>query len=1264
MKVSVIITAILVAQVSASFFDVFHGAVLTVQNGFGKLLSDVVTDVKETVDCTILAVEHVLSLSPDATARYYEKCGTNKTDSVSDARQDASLPNVEVTLNLPSNEEFLQKVIPGEIDEKINETLSKAFDNYKSHDDVLSIEKVLAKESEQLAGVSGLVKKELEKLSNKVNTDLKNIDKQRDSQPSVDTILQEIKVLEKRELTTKNITEANEIHQVINQLLGKLNAIEATEATENVKLQEILKELENNSNNSFVGLRYQFEQWKEQESRHLNEIISRIDENEKISELHNGTYNKFGFNQNRSVSFIDDMKRDDVDPFSSYLETSSNNTTLIKNIMDNTTSSRTFGNDKTLISVANDVLFSQNKTFKNSVVNDALKTNNSYFDIDRSIANEVIHPTESLNSTTLGPSELSRSVNQSTTTNDNTNEAVKKTALDITDKTPLNENHVNDSTTEFEKQKPMAKWESTATIISTKENDSNKTVITSNPKQGLEIEVVKIHVKSKNDSNELSFDSAKNNVAIVRSAVETEITATSQNKNNLNYTVISNKSNAAVKNISKNTTNPVNIISSTFSTNELVSTLATFDDINSNDVIIISSSSSTKISTLVNKSIMPIETMSTTGNVESSTITTITMENSDNFDDTKIMSTTIPAAKYAPVSENIQPIESNTVSIKEEATTTTGHINDVVIEETNNIQPIESNTGSTKEATMTTGHVNDIVIEETNNIQPIESNTASTKEEATTTTGHYSNDVVIEETSNTISNNTTITSYSSPIVENSTINQTFGPNETITTLENEKPLTTSNESIVTITASPIIENTPVSDTLEVIELITTSKITNGTYATITSPTPIESTSKNRNIQGVNITTFFSNKVESINSIATEKADGDNKSKLNENIAPSEIKQTLTSDTFTDTDSDSITSAPLLLTEITTVNEGNDHVKSTASAKNVPTILITKPAIIPDEDKNENTGSNDTVTNTTNDMESIQKVEITTVFKEQYLSSTSTQSAINEIVTTSITLPPTDRIHINEENLGNSSRLEANLFLRTPQDKNPLLTVTENPSVTRKWTTVNELDQQKYNTSGTPGNDSDYSVSKSISDRSLKTGQSLIDPEVPYKIPLYDKQVLSPIIRGIYKNKLQDADEFASLDAIDEQRLASPLIPELTNPPKKPPRIMNLGKPSFLSPLYPLRPPLSLNDKAPENTNRPPGLTTHIPRITEPRAKNYKSLSMDYDSFFHMPPRNSEAHKRALKEALQLMANSKRSDRIINNIMKNKNKFNARSIFNG
>lgn len=260
--------------------DVFQGAVLSVQNSFGKLFSDVVTDVKDTVDCTILAVEHILSLSEDATARYYKKCASAKNDTKNDSQQKNNFPVLEISI--ANNEEYLKKELPAEIDDRINATLIKILNGYNPHDELVEVQKELAKETERLADVSDLVRQELDKLSKEIRLGFTNVER-KGYKPSVDSILGEIKVLEEIEQNIRNSSEANEIHQLVGNVLNKLHEIESSGAKQNNKIDGILRDLEKSSNRSYKDMRQQLEDWKAEEARHLNVIKAKMDEHENVS---------------------------------------------------------------------------------------------------------------------------------------------------------------------------------------------------------------------------------------------------------------------------------------------------------------------------------------------------------------------------------------------------------------------------------------------------------------------------------------------------------------------------------------------------------------------------------------------------------------------------------------------------------------------------------------------------------------------------------------------------------------------------------------------------------------------------------------------------------------------------------------------------------------------------------------------------------------------------------------------------------------------
>lgn len=1190
---------------SASFFDVFNGAVLSVQNSFGKMLNDVVTDVKETFDCTILAVEHVLSFSNDATRRYHEKCGsvTNQTNSVSEIRKDiATEPRLELTFNLPNNSEYLQK-IPDAIDAKINETLSEVLVNYKSHDNEI-IENVVAKESEQLAGVSISVTKEFHKLSHEVTTNLKEFDRHRDS--PVDTILKEIKVLEKRDENTK-ISEASEFHQVIDQVLGKLHSIEATEVNENTKLRLILEDLESNCNNSFVDLRKQLKAWKKEESKHLSQMKSEIEEHEKMFD-NARSFNRQGF---------------------------------------------------------------ENPTTVRSSELTALPTNQF---------------------TTL----------HNNLTNNNTNESLTNSTVKIINSAPVNKTipPVN-LPTNLNKQEALALATIEPTVFSTNKMNLNETVTSSNPLQPLEIGAVKgaiLPVKSNTEpGNKVSSVSALNNdTVIIRETAGIEMTSTSKSNNNTNDTM--SAANTMVENTSVNKSKSENVKSSTSVTSEGAATLATFHVIASNDTIPTNTLSYINISTPVNRTTVHIETSTATVHEKSSTAEIISKNDSNN-----IMLQSSSNLESATISETVHHREITLASGKDQSIT---ELYDAIISNNSllnvnnapasvSVKPEEKERTSDNEkyskVTMKTVDDNDTnntvitsaslpIVEKTSvsdNVEPKETTTISGNKE-------FSKD----------NNETNIISTSLPIIESTLINKAIQLDK-ISLLHSER----RNKEFSTEITS---------------QLKTTSEVVNenGTNTTITSTSsPLLSTSENETVQAIDITTV-STCDESLGSTAnsptgTLNAAGDDddsrvavvtmtpeaisESIPEQNVTAAENYETLAPTTnapiaspamFIDTvsSSDVVTGTPFPSVQITTVSEVIEPVEGTVPIGNIkPLVLSTTPVTISHEVTNENNDIIDTVTTKTKEADGAvgtdinQTDEISTASEAQVeLSSTSTTTKSAITMTTNTVFPRTENMPTSEEDFKNSSKLEANTS-RTPEIINSPdlnlrslpLTITETVPVNRESNTPK---QQNHNKNEAERNINEFNAPTSLSDPLLQTGEPLINPE----ISIYGQGVpptIRTLLNGASKllspdRQIPNAPNQKPKDIEIITNIPSP--PLMTSTPMKPIESQknNYDYPSDVpTPKYPMGPPYSFENRALASTYRPHRLTTtERPKTTASRTNNYKSTPMDYDSFSHRPSKKTEAHQRALKEARQLMANSKRAERIINNIMKNRNKFNARNIF--
>ncbi|XP_022114137.2 uncharacterized protein LOC110992572 [Pieris rapae] len=195
MKIFVLFYSFVIVQVSGSFYDELQGAMHSVQHGFGKLLSDVVIDVTDTVHCTISAVEHVLTLNGlmKNKSSYGHKC-RNEPLLLIGRYSDDPLENF-----LKSRDAIEGKRFGHEIHKSIsnvNTTLTRALDHHSGRQKIDSISKVLKHETEQLTKVSNMLRNELHSISRNVNSELEKFGP--DITPSVWTEIEEERNLEKQ----------------------------------------------------------------------------------------------------------------------------------------------------------------------------------------------------------------------------------------------------------------------------------------------------------------------------------------------------------------------------------------------------------------------------------------------------------------------------------------------------------------------------------------------------------------------------------------------------------------------------------------------------------------------------------------------------------------------------------------------------------------------------------------------------------------------------------------------------------------------------------------------------------------------------------------------------------------------------------------------------------------------------------------------------------------------------------------------------------
>lgn len=243
----------LLLQASASFFDEFRGAVSSVESSFGKLLSDVIYDVKETIDCTLLAVEQVLALGVFGDSSDYEKrC------------KDASEPPVQPVIVInsqpappPVHDTSHEKIVPvlsvaenRQIDTSlldVDEVLAEVLKKDDTHSQLEGVKLALKNETARLNEISDLLRKQLEELSNEVKDKFKAIDLQT-SEPSVESIWNDIKLLHEIEHKHQNTAEAKKISHILDQILSILDANEEDRTTaDDYKVKEIMRKLSKQS---------------------------------------------------------------------------------------------------------------------------------------------------------------------------------------------------------------------------------------------------------------------------------------------------------------------------------------------------------------------------------------------------------------------------------------------------------------------------------------------------------------------------------------------------------------------------------------------------------------------------------------------------------------------------------------------------------------------------------------------------------------------------------------------------------------------------------------------------------------------------------------------------------------------------------------------------------------------------------------------------------------------------------------------------------
>lgn len=234
---------------AASIYDELRGAVSNVERGFGKLISDVVTDVKETLHCTLSAVEQVLVLKGvlDKTSAYDYRCreivkqqNAHVHKSPFDRLRNFTIPSHEFSTRHMSAE--LESSIEN-TNKSINDILRRPLRIDKTYP-----AKILHEETHRLVEISELLKNELEKLSSNVRREVRNSYYDNRSN-SVDSIWNEIKTLHDIQRKSNNEVEIKEIRHILDKVVNKLDMIvDHNNSTGGYNIDDIKKKLQGLSN--------------------------------------------------------------------------------------------------------------------------------------------------------------------------------------------------------------------------------------------------------------------------------------------------------------------------------------------------------------------------------------------------------------------------------------------------------------------------------------------------------------------------------------------------------------------------------------------------------------------------------------------------------------------------------------------------------------------------------------------------------------------------------------------------------------------------------------------------------------------------------------------------------------------------------------------------------------------------------------------------------------------------------------------------------
>ncbi|XP_037869016.2 uncharacterized protein LOC119628949 [Bombyx mori] len=250
MKKTVILFIALIIHTSTVFFGEFQGPTPSVNKNFGKLMNDVVSDARQTIDCTVEAMKNEVD-SGNLPYFYKPKCGNQNVKPLNNKNLDRKS---RATFKDTENPRRHQKIVDGTIFKNTGKNKNKKINDIKN---------LLLNESRRLNNVDKFVKEDLDGISKDVRVQLEKIEHndvkvalalQKPKVDSVKNASSEIK--SKISAQSKNIKFANS----------------ASNSSDTSEIDDIVAKFQIETNNTLKEIEKQLQDWEKEESEQLQEL--------------------------------------------------------------------------------------------------------------------------------------------------------------------------------------------------------------------------------------------------------------------------------------------------------------------------------------------------------------------------------------------------------------------------------------------------------------------------------------------------------------------------------------------------------------------------------------------------------------------------------------------------------------------------------------------------------------------------------------------------------------------------------------------------------------------------------------------------------------------------------------------------------------------------------------------------------------------------------------------------------------------------------